>query len=53
MQIHTITSDNKEKFENELLQYLNNGYEIVNSNMSMMNTNVAHRPAFYALLIKK
>lgn len=51
--IKIVKGDNEQNFINELKTLLNMGYKINNSNMSMMDTQVAHRPAFYALLIKE
>lgn len=48
--IEIVCTDNKEKFKKQLESLINEGYEIIFSNMSMMNTNFAHRPSFYALL---
>lgn len=51
--IQMVYGDNISNFKSDLEKYLSEGYIIIQSNMTMMNTNVVHRPAFYALLQKE
>lgn len=51
--IQIIYADNIKNFKSDLEKYINEDYMIIQSNMTMMNTNVAHRPAFYAILQKE
>lgn len=48
--IEILATDNKEKFKSDLENLLNQGYQLLFSNMSMMDAQISHRPAFYALL---
>jgi len=49
-----VSQQKKENFIAEIEKYVNyEGYKIVSSNMSMMNSNVSHIPAYFALLEKE